>query len=249
MNAIKYTEPCGEISVRTCGDETNARIEISDTGTGLAPELLPRVFDLFVQSERTLDRAQGGLGIGLAVVKRLVEMHGGEVCARSAGVGLGSTFEIRLPRIARPVHAAAAAVSFKAQPRRVLVVDDNADAANSLSMLLTFQGHHTQVAYTAIEALSCVAAFRPDVGLLDIGLPEMNGYELAKKLRAFSSLNGMRLIALTGYGQAEDLQRSHEAGFDAHLIKPVDLDKLERALAGISTAGRAANGVDSSNEE
>ena len=249
MNAIKYTEPCGEILVRTRGDEANACIEISDTGTGIAPDLLPRVFDLFVQSERTLDRAQGGLGIGLAVVRRLIEMHDGEVCARSAGVGLGSTFEIRLPRIARPVNAAAAAVSFKSVPRRVLVVDDNADAANSLSTLLMYQGHHTQVAYSAKQALTCVEAFRPDVGLLDIGLPEMNGYELAKQLRAISRLNGMRLIALTGYGQAEDLQRSRGAGFDAHLVKPVDLAKLERALAGTTAAGRTGSGVDSSNEE
>ena len=125
-------------------------------------------------------------------------------------------------------------MSFKAQPRRVLVVDDNADAANSLSTLLMFQGHHTQVAYSAKEALACVESFRPDVGLLDIGLPEMNGYELAKKLRAISSLNGMRLIALTGYGQAEDYQRTREAGFDDHLVRPVDLVTLERALAGIT---------------
>lgn len=236
-NAIKYTEPGGEISIRTRGEEANACIEISDTGTGIAPELLPRVFDLFVQSERTLDRAQGGLGIGLAVVRRLVEMHAGEVCARSPGLGLGSTFEIRLPRIARPVHAATAAAPFKAEPRRVLVVDDNADAANSLSMLLMFQGHHTQVAYSAKEALACVESFRPDVGLLDIGLPEMNGYELAKRLRATSSLNGMRLVALTGYGQVEDHRHARAAGFDAHLVKPVDLDKLERALAGVAPGG------------
>lgn len=232
-NAIKYTEPGGDISVRTRGDEANAYIEISDNGTGISPELLPRVFDLFVQSERTLDRAQGGLGIGLAVVRRLVEMHDGKVSARSAGLGLGSTFEIRLPRTARPANAAANVVSFKVDPRRVLVVDDNADAANSLSMLLTLQGHHTRVAYGAKEALGCVESFMPDVGLLDIGLPETNGYELAKKLRAISSLNGMRLVALTGYGQAEDHQRTRAAGFDAHLVKPVDLDKLERALAGV----------------
>jgi CheY-like chemotaxis protein len=230
-NAIKYTEPCGEILVRTRGDEANVCIEISDNGTGIAPDLLPRVFDLFVQSERTLDRAQGGLGIGLAVVKRLVDMHGGEVCARSAGLGLGSTFEIRLPRIARPVNATAAAVSFKAEPRRVLVVDDNADAADSLSTLLMFQGHQTQVAYSAKEALTCVETFTPDVGLLDIGLPDMNGYELAKKLRAISRLDSMRLIALTGYGRAEDHQRTRAAGFDHHLVKPVDLTKLERVLA------------------
>jgi CheY-like chemotaxis protein/two-component sensor histidine kinase len=243
-NAIKYTEPGGEISVRTSSDEENAYIEISDNGTGIAPELLSRVFDLFVQSERTLDRAQGGLGIGLAVVRRVVEMHDGEVRARSAGLGLGSTFEIRLPRIDRPVHAAAAAMSFTAEPMRVLVVDDNADSADSLSMLLTFQGHQTQVAYSAKEALICAETFRPEVGLLDIGLPEMNGYELAKKLRAIPGLKGVRLVALTGYGQAEDYQQTRAAGFNDHLVKPVDLVKLERVLAGLPR-----NGTDTSNDE
>ena len=248
-NAIKYTDLGGEISIRTRGNEANAYIEITDTGAGIAPELLPRVFDLFVQSERTLDRAQGGLGIGLAVVRRLVEMHDGEVCARSAGVGLGSTFEIRLPRIARPVNVTAVAVSLKGPPRRVLVVDDNADAANSLSMLLIHQGHHTHVAYSAKEALTCVESFRPDVALLDIGLPEMNGYELAKHLRATSSLNGMRLLALSGYGQAEDHQRARAAGFDDHLVKPVNLDKLERALAGVTALGAPGSAVAGSNDE
>lgn len=236
-NAIKYSEAGGTISVHTRGNEANACIAISDTGSGISPDLLPRVFDLFVQGERTLDRAQGGLGIGLAVVRRLVEMHDGEVVARSEGIGHGSTFEIRLPRIARPINAvAAAADSIKVQPRRVLVVDDNADAANSLSMLLIFQGHPTQVAYSAKQALTCVETFRPDVALLDIGLPEMNGYELAEKLRTMSSLDGVRLIALTGYGQAEDQQCARAAGFDAHLVKPVDLAKLERALAGIGAS-------------
>lgn len=186
-NAVKYTEPGGEIHVRTRGDDGSATVEISDNGTGIAPELLLRVFDLFVQSERTLDRAQGGLGIGLALVKRLVEMHDGEVSARSRGIGQGSTFEIRLPRIARPAPASADASHIKAPPRRVLIVEDNADAANSLSMLLVFQGHETQVAYGANDALARIESFKPDVGLLDIGLPEMNGYELAARLRAMRS--------------------------------------------------------------
>jgi PAS domain S-box-containing protein len=233
-NAIKYTEAGGEISVRTRSDQANVYIEISDNGSGIAPQLLPRVFDLFVQSERTLDRAQGGLGIGLAVVKRLVEMHAGEVQARSAGLGRGSTFEIRVPRIARPTDAMASSRPFRVEPRRVLIVDDNADAADSLAVLLSFEGHQTRVAYSGKEVLACVEDFRPDVGLLDIGLPEMNGYELAQKLRAIPGLNGMRLVALTGYGQTEDYLRTQAAGFDDHLVKPVDLAKLERALAGRS---------------
>ena len=248
-NAIKYTEPGGEIWVRTRGEEANVCIEISDTGMGIPSELLSRVFDLFVQSERTLDRAQGGLGIGLAVVKRLVEMHGGEVCARSTGLGLGSTFEIRLPRIARPVNVTATTVPFKAEPRRVLIVDDNADAADSLSMLLMLQGHKTQVAYSAKEALTCVEMFRPDVALLDIGLPEMNGYELAKELRTIFRLQGVRLVALTGYGQSEDYRRARVAGFDDHLVKPVDLAKLERTLAGANAASPSGRGGDGSGEE
>lgn len=206
-NAVKYTEPGGQISIRTGVEDSTAFIEVSDTGMGIPGELLSSVFDLFVQSERTLDRAQGGLGIGLAVVKRLVEMHEGVVHARSDGAGRGSTFEIRLPRIARPEAAAQSATPFKAEPQRVLIVDDNADAANSLSMLLAFEGHQTQVAYNAAEALACIECFRPEVALLDIGLPEMDGYELAKRLRAIPQMNGLRIIALTGYGQAEDRQR------------------------------------------
>jgi CheY-like chemotaxis protein len=232
-NAVKYTESGGEIRVHTLGDEASATIEITDNGTGIAPELLPKVFDLFVQSDRTLDRSQGGLGIGLAIVRRLVEMHGGEVHGRSKGIGRGSTFEIRLPRVARPEPAAAGGTEIKVTPRRVLIVDDNVDAANSLSMLLAFRGHETQVAYGAKEALSLIETFLPHVGLLDIGLPEMNGYELATRLRAMPRLNGLRLVALTGYGQAEDSQRAHAAGFNDHLVKPVDLAALERALAGL----------------
>jgi signal transduction histidine kinase/DNA-binding response OmpR family regulator len=232
-NAVKYTDPGGEISVRTRVEHMSVVIEISDTGVGIAPELLPRVFDLFVQSDRTLDRAQGGLGIGLAVVKRLVQMHDGEIRARSAGVGHGSTFEIRLPRIARPEVPLAVASQLQVASRRVLIVDDNVDAANSLAMLLSAEGHETEVAYRAKDALDRAQAFKPEVVLLDIGLPEMDGYEVARRLRARSDLSGVRLVALTGYGQAEDRQRGQEAGFEDYLVKPVDLSALARTLAGM----------------
>ncbi len=242
-NAAKYTEPGGEIRIRTRGDKRSAFIEISDSGAGIPPELLPHIFDLFVQSERTLDRAQGGLGIGLAVVRRLIEMHKGEVSARSEGLGRGSTFEIRLPRIARPAPMASEGAAFRSEPRRVLIVDDNADAADSLAMLLKVKGHDTYVVYSGKEALASIEFFKPDVALLDIGLPEMNGYDLARRLRAMSQLQALRLIALTGYGQVEDQQRARAAGFDGHLVKPVDLGALERALAGMGRAreGRAGN--------
>jgi signal transduction histidine kinase/ActR/RegA family two-component response regulator len=232
-NACKYTEPGGKIQLRTRAQSSNAIIEVSDNGAGIAPELLPRVFDLFVQGDRTLDRAQGGLGIGLSVVKQLIEMQEGQVSARSPGLGCGSTFEIRLPRIARPADAPQAS-SFEAPPRRVLVVDDNADSANSLSQLLALGGHETQVALSSREALDRIESFQPHVALLDIGLPELDGYQLAARLRTISCLKDIRLVALTGYGQREDRQRAFAAGFDHHLVKPVDLSALERILAGIS---------------
>ncbi|HVC29595.1 MAG TPA: ATP-binding protein, partial [Steroidobacteraceae bacterium] len=229
-NAIKYTEPGGEITVRAHGDDATVTVEITDSGVGIDPELLPRVFELFVQSDRTLDRAQGGLGIGLAVVRSLIEMHGGEVMAQSSGPGRGSTFAVRLPRIERPAARAADASTTAVTPRQILIVDDNADAADTLAALLQLKGHQTQIAYSARDALQRAAAFRPDVALLDIGLPEMNGYELAQRLRALPHLGSLRLIALTGYGQAEDRQRGLAAGFDEHLVKPVVLSALERAL-------------------
>ncbi|MBV8187711.1 MAG: PAS domain-containing protein [Alphaproteobacteria bacterium] len=231
-NAIKYTEPGGEISIRVYGDDASAFIEVADSGVGIAPELLPRVFDVFVQSERTLDRSQGGLGIGLAVVKRLIEMHDGEVTAHSSGLGRGSTFQIRLPRIPAPDGKPAAEVAFKAKPRRVLIVDDNLDAATSLAMLLDIEGHQTRVAYSAREALAGLDAFEPEVVLLDIGLPEMSGYELASRLRTMPQMHGVRLVALTGYGQTEDRQLARSAGFDDHLVKPVEMAALQRTLAG-----------------
>ena len=234
-NAAKYTEPRGRIRVETRADDSSAIIEISDTGSGISPELLPRLFDMFVQGERTLDRAQGGLGIGLSVVKRLLQMHGGQVTARSEGLGRGSTFEIRLPRIARP-EADGPPVSSTASPaRRVLIVDDNTDAANSLAMLLKLGGHDAQVSYSGPQALERVESFQPEVALLDIGLPGMDGYELARRLRARPGLQGIRLVALTGYGQLEDRQRTHAAGFDDHIVKPADLAALERVLADVAS--------------
>ena len=243
-NATKYTEPGGEIWIRTRGDRDSAFIEISDTGAGIPPELLPQVFDLFVQSDRTLDRAQGGLGVGLAVVKRLIEMHKGEVAARSDGLGRGSTFEMRLPRVARPAPTPAVGEQFKSKPRRVLIVDDNTDAADSLGLLLKFEGHETHVVYSAKEALASMEAFNPEVALLDIGLPDINGYDLARQIRKMPQFKALRLIALTGYGQNEDQQRARAAGFDDHLVKPVALSAVVHAIAGGSQGGPGSRGND-----
>jgi two-component system CheB/CheR fusion protein len=231
-NAVKYTDPGGRIEVRTRAEGKSAVIEILDTGLGIAADLLPHVFDLFVQGERSIEWSQGGLGVGLAIVKRLVEQHGGSVAARSEGPGKGSAFEMRLPRLARPQVLAAEEAPFEAAPRRVLVVDDNADEASSLAMLLALRGHDARVACSARQALERLDSFAPEVVLLDIGLPETNGYELARRLRALPKLQGVRLVALTGFAQAEDQQRARAAGFDDHVVKPVSLSTLERALAG-----------------
>jgi PAS domain S-box-containing protein len=229
-NAAKYTDPGGKIRVQTRAEDSQAVIEVTDNGAGITPELLPRVFDLFVQSDRTLDRAQGGLGIGLSIVKRLTEMHDGRVTARSPGPGLGATFEIRLPRISPP-QSRHEAERIPVPPQRILIVDDNADSAHSLALLLTLGGHTTRVALSSEEALGCAEDFEPQAALLDIGLPRMNGYELAQRLRRVPKLTALRLIALTGYGQAQDRERALSAGFDEHLVKPVDLASLERVLA------------------
>jgi PAS domain S-box-containing protein len=229
-NAAKYTQPRGEIRIESHSENGHAVLIITDNGAGIAPEVLPHVFDLFVQSDRTLDRAQGGLGIGLSVARRLVEMHGGQVRAASAGLGCGAMFEIRLPLIDNPSEQHSANPQSKVTPQRVLVVDDNADAANSLAMLLEIDGHEAQAVYTSQQALERVETFRPEVILLDIGLPEMNGYEVARRIRCVKGLERVRLIALTGYGQSEDKLRTREAGFDDHLIKPVDFLSLRRAL-------------------
>ncbi len=193
--------------------------------------MLPRIFDLFVQSERTLDRSQGGLGIGLSVVKRLIEMHGGQVEVQSGGMGCGAMFEIRLPLVQRASIARDARPVPEVAAQRILVVDDNVDAADTLALLLQLEGHQAEAVYLATQALEQAQSFKPQVVLLDIGLPGMNGYELAEKFRSMPELHGMRLIALTGYGKAEDYDRTKAAGFDDHLVKPVDALTLKEALA------------------
>jgi PAS domain S-box-containing protein len=233
-NAAKYTDPNGEIRVRSYADGSTAVVEISDNGIGIPAELLPRIFDLFVQGDRALDRSQGGLGIGLSVVRRLVEMHGGQVLVRSAGIGQGSSFAIRLPLIDRPGASQGEPEHIAGARKRILIVDDNQDAADTLAMLLQLDGHETLAVYASREALEQAQSFNPDIMLLDIGLPEMNGYEVARKLRSVPALQRIRLIAVTGYGQAVDRVRTREAGFDDHLMKPVESAELARALAGVS---------------
>jgi PAS domain S-box-containing protein len=228
-NATKYTQPGGEIRVESFAQAGEAVLAISDNGPGISADLLPQIFDLFVQSERTLDRAQGGLGIGLSLVKRLIEMHDGRVSASSAGPGRGSTFEIRLPLAKYDEEQVREAV-VSAPSARILVVDDNADAADSLKLLLELDGHQVESALSSAEALARVHSFKPEIVLLDIGLPDTDGYEVARRIRAMPALAGMRLIALTGYGQAEDKERAKASGFDDHLIKPVDYSALQRAL-------------------
>jgi PAS domain S-box-containing protein len=233
-NAAKYTDPGGEIRLELRRQNEQAVIVVSDTGVGIAPELLPRVFDLFVQGDRSLDRSQGGLGIGLSVVKRLVEMHQGRVSAFSAGPGHGSVFEIHLPLVDAPAGSPPHLSDRKVQAKRILIVDDNVDAANSLAEMLQIDGHITEVVYTGRDALSSALARPADVILLDIGLPDMNGYEVAARMRP--KIGPAQLIALTGYGQTEDVRRTTAAGFDAHLVKPVDFDELERIIAEFGKA-------------
>ncbi len=234
-NSAKYTDCGGEIQIRSFSSGKTAVVQIKDNGVGIPSELLPRIFDLFVQSERTLDRSQGGLGIGLSIVKRLVEMHGGSAQVRSAGIGQGATFEIHLPLIERPRVELDANPQLTLAPRRILIVDDNADAADTLALVLELEGHETLAVYASTDAIERAGSFKPDIVLLDIGLPGMNGYELSAKFRSMPQLNGVRLIALTGYGQSEDHNRTKAAGFDDHLVKPVDAPMLKAALIRAST--------------
>jgi CheY-like chemotaxis protein len=234
-NAVKYTDAPGEIRIETGEVDGQARVTVTDNGVGISSELLPRVFDLFVQGECTLDRSQGGLGIGLSIVRRIVEMHGGSVSVRSPGVNKGATFEIRLPLAQHAETHAGTRAANAALPSRILVVDDNADAARTLSSLLALDGHTVQIAFAGPQALEGVESFSPDVVLLDIGLPGIDGYEVARRIRDHHP-RPIHLVALTGYGQEADRERARAAGFADHLVKPVEYSKLQQTLAAI-TAG------------
>jgi PAS domain S-box-containing protein len=228
-NAVKYTPAGGEIVVATGSEDTGAVLRVRDSGAGIPPELLPRVFDLFVQGDRTLERMGGGLGIGLTLVRRLVELHGGTVEAASAGSNRGSTFTVRLPALAAPAAADPVATSPGAgTPRRVLVVEDNDDAREMLTSLLALLGHEVHEARDGLTAVSEARRLRPDVALIDIGLPGLDGYEVARRVRADAP--GVRLVAVTGYGQPDDLARARAAGFDVHIVKPVDPQQIRDAL-------------------
>ena len=224
-NALKYTPVGGRITVSTTRAGGHAVLRVSDTGSGIRPEILPRIFDLFTQEPQALDRSRGGLGLGLALVKRLVELHGGTVSAASGGPDEGSEFTVRLPARAPGVEAdepAPPSADAPAARRRVLVVEDNADAREGLRLMLALAGHEVVVADDGPTALEKLAAYRPEVALIDVGLPRLDGYEVAQLARQRDDTRDLYLVALTGYGQAEDRRRALDAGFDHHLIKPVD---------------------------
>jgi len=238
-NAVKYTPAGGMIRVHVFADEGHALLRVEDNGYGIAPELLPRVFDLFVQGERTLDRAQGGLGIGLTLVRRLVELHGGTVSASSDGPGHGSVFTVRLPRIPMP-HAPQTPTPVEhhdISSRRVLIIEDNRDAREMFRIMLELSGHEVLEAEEGLSGLEMLKSKRPDVAVIDVGLPGLNGYEVARRFREEPNSGAVMLVALTGYGTPEAQERSRKSGFDYHLIKPVNAEALEEIMRE-ATSGR-----------
>ncbi len=234
-NAAKYTPEGGNISVRAAAAAGFVEFQVKDTGLGIPEPMLNRVFELFTQLEPSLDRSQGGLGIGLTVVRKLVELHGGNVSATSDGPGCGSVFIVRLPLVegsAATAHATDVGAVARTQSQKILVVDDNTDAAQSLSILLRDSGHTVETVHDGIAAVTAAQQFKPDVIFLDLGLPGLDGFKVAEKLRRDESFNATRIIALSGYGQPQDRKRSQEAGFDLHLVKPVDFNEITAVLAG-----------------
>lgn len=235
-NAAKFTSPGGHISLKVEVDNLNVIFTIKDDGIGMEPEVLDRVFDMFAQGERNSDRTQGGLGIGLAIVKSLVHLHGGTVTAQSPGFGLGSTFILTLPRAVdfpNPIQASFPQLPSVHSSPRILVVDDNVDAANTLGTILEIAGYDVTIEHSAKAALDQVATKTPKACLLDIGLPDMDGISLAQELRKRPDTASSLMIAITGYGQNSDRQKSLQAGFDHHLVKPVDLPQLLKLLSAI----------------
>jgi signal transduction histidine kinase len=232
-NAFKYTPPGGTIRLTVGPEGDEAVLRVQDTGVGISSDVLPKIFDLFVQGERSLDRTEGGLGIGLTLVRRLVELHGGRVEVHSGGRGQGSEFVVRLPLLAPHQEDAEAPARSGRSALRVLVIEDNPDAREALQMLLELEGHEVETAADGAVGVELAGRFHPDLVLLDIGLPGENGYEVARRFAAHPARSRMRLVALTGYGQESDRRRSREAGFDLHLVKPLELARLRELLSGL----------------
>jgi len=233
-NAVKYSPPGTPIEVTTAREGREAVVRVRDHGVGIAPETLPHIFDLFTQAEASLDRAGGGLGLGLALVRRLVQQHGGGVAATSAGRGAGSEFVVRLPLVHRAAEGEPCEAAATRTPLHVLVVEDSADARDSLRAVLELAGHQVQAVGDGPSGVAAALAFRPDIALIDIGLPGMDGYAVARQLRETDIGRALSLVALTGYGQPADRARSEAVGFDAHLVKPIDGEQLLSALASLS---------------
>jgi PAS domain S-box-containing protein len=234
-NALKYTPPGGSIKVQVTRSAGTAELRVEDDGVGIEPDLLPRVFDLFVQGKPPVDRLQGGLGIGLTLVKRLAELHGGSVAAHSEGKNTGTAVTVRFPAIAPPKRETEARVAPEGAARRVLIVEDNDDARETLRTLLELWHHTVGEAADGPSGIEAALRFQPDIAIIDVGLPGLDGYAVARYLRATVGARRTRLIALTGYGAPKDTQRAREAGFDAHLVKPVDPDRLAQILAARET--------------
>jgi signal transduction histidine kinase len=232
-NAAKFTDRNGRIRIEVDRDGDDVRLRVSDNGFGITADMLPEVFRMFSHTDRPKDRQSSGLGVGLALVRRLVEMHGGQVSAHSAGTGHGTEITVRLPLAPEVVEAASARVASPAvqsPPHRILVVDDNADAAEAMALMLRMSGHEVEMAFDGVEALRVAEAFTPDVVLLDLGMPRLNGFDTARTMRAQPWGRDIRLIALTGWGQPKDRHETLEAGFNAHLVKPVGHEELVAAL-------------------
>ena len=232
-NAIKYSSPGARIRVGVRPEGADAVISVEDTGAGISPRLLPFIFDLYMQADRTLDQSQGGLGIGLTLVRRLVELHGGTIVAASEGEGQGSRFVVRLKQIAaEPLDTVPVMTERRTKPRRVLLIEDNADAREMLRMMLELAGHAVYDAPDGIRGLELLDVVRPDVAIIDVGLPMMDGYQVARRIRELPYGRDMLLLALTGYGSPADMKRSAEHGFDHHLVKPIDPDRLTTLIGG-----------------
>ncbi len=231
---MTYTPEGGRVAVRVRSRDGRSTIEVEDNGIGISAELMPRIFDVFTQGDRPLDRSQGGLGLGLALVRRLVELHGGTIEAASAGEGRGALFRVALPAIARPEGAGSAddaRGARQAKTLHILVVDDNPDGRETLAMMLRIHGHHVDEADSGPDGVASMKALHPDIAIVDIGLPGFDGYEVARRTRATPGISATRLVALTGYGQEDDRRNARAAGFDWFLVKPADMGALEDILS------------------